>query len=133
MPSPKGAVGKMVGGFLVKQAMSIANDPQVRQAVVDGVKPVVNKVKLPQRAESFAQLETALDTVEQLINDQATEGTNAAKVAEWRTTLRSLRTALPLAKADQGKGQRQKLKDLSTRQQALLDDVYSTVVTPGSP
>lgn len=51
-------------------------------------------------------------------------------LAQWRARLAGLRSGAALAKADAGKGRKQKLKDLTARQHALLDEIYAALVDP---
>lgn len=143
MATPKKAAAGVVGAFLVEQAGRIAQDPDVHKAVAEAARPAAarmgeaaksakGKVKLPHRADPFAQLEASLDVVAQLV-EQHSPGADPAATAEWRRRITSLRNAIPLAKADQGKGRRTKLKDLQARQKALLDEVYTAVVEAQAP
>lgn len=138
MSTPKKAAAGVVGAFLADQATRIAKDPEVHKAVADAARPAVAKVgevakgakakvKVPHRTDPFEQLEVSLDVVARMV-DEYSPGEDPEQVAGWRRRITSLRSAIPLARADQGKGRRTKLKDLKARQKVLLDEVYAAVV-----
>ncbi|WP_420174340.1 hypothetical protein [Luteococcus sp. OSA5] len=143
MATPKKAAAGVVGGVIAQQAAQLAKDPAVHKAVVDGVKPAVTmagetvrglrgKVKTPKKADPFEQLATSLDVVAHLIEEYS-PATDPELVNGWRHKVTSLRSAIPLAQVDQGKGRKAKLKDLQSRQKALLDEVYAAIVETHAP
>ena len=135
MASPKNKAVEVAGNFVFSQAKRLAADPEVHKAILLGAAPAAAaakkaaaKVKVPHRADPFDKLEAGLDAVSEQLASLTPEDSNPETVANWHRRLKQLRTAVPLAKADAGKGRRQKLADLSKRQHDLLNEVYDATV-----
>lgn len=140
----KKGVAAVASSLIVEQALNFARDPQNRQFVADFAKPVADgagraaqaaagKVKLPKRDVPFQKLEEALGATKRTIDHHGGQlGFDTSRISHWRAQRDSLRLALPLAMADEGKGRRQRLKDLQKRHHSLVDEVYQATVT-GAP
>ncbi len=132
MPSPKGKAGAFAGAFIADQVKRLAADPEVHKAVIGGVgaaaKKVAAKAKLPKKADPFDTLNDGLDVIAAMATDQRPGDIPEATLADWKQRLAAQRRAIPLARIDEGKSRKQKLKDLTERQHKLLDDIYAATI-----
>lgn len=139
MPSPKGKAGAFAGAFIADQVKRLAADPEVHKAVIHGAAPVIGgvgaaakkvaaKAKLPKKADPFDTLNDGLDVIAAMATDQRPGDIPEATLADWKQRLAAQRRAIPLARIDEGKSRKQKLKDLTERQHKLLDDIYAATI-----
>ena len=132
MPSPKGKAGAFAGAFIADQVKRLAADPEVHKAVIGGVgaaaKKVAAKAKLPKKADPFDTLNDGLDVIAAMATDQRPGDIPEATLADWKQRLAAQRRAIPLARIDEGKSRKQKLKDLTERKHKLLDDIYAATI-----
>ncbi|HIW29094.1 MAG TPA: hypothetical protein H9987_03655 [Candidatus Luteococcus avicola] len=139
MASPNPKLAKNIQTIAARQAASWASDPEVRRSVVAAAKPAADTARkalrhaagrVPRRPDPFEALEGSLREMEAMIVQRPQGAVPSDLLAQWRARLAGLRSGAALAKADAGKGRKQKLKDLTARQHALLDEIYAALVDP---
>lgn len=126
-----------VAGMVMKYAIDFVNNPDNLQLIVNFFKSRPRQAPLASSARSltlplpkgkWGRLDRALDAAEVAVDGARANDALSPRAEEWSRSLASLRSAVPLAKAAQGRDRRRKLADLQERTNTLLNEIYAATV-----